>query len=299
MSDKKYDKEVLIKAGVDLVKILVDMTMTETDGNSALRAYLKELTSETGIYKKQKDAIEAMTQASNRFEEKTKAVDEKNHTNTEQIEFVCNNFEQMIKNIQSITSRQDILNEKVTELNKSISEINSFVQSIQKVAKQTNLLSFNASIEAARAGVAGKGFRIIASEVKKLSNETTSMSENIARQISELKDNIHNLIAENESTINFIKEFKNIVVASNDTLENVKKDSQLITEFTDSIVNEVSINKEHVFASAEEVEKQNIYQVKNLANQAADEAISVNDKLSFLFELKYLFEYMKENINEL
>lgn len=299
MSEKKYNKEVLVQAGVDLVKILVDMTMNETDGNSALRAYLKELTSETGIYKKQKDAIEEMTNASNRFEEKAKIIDEKNHNNSEQIEFVCNSFEQMIESIKRITSRQDIMNEKVSELNKSISDINSFIQSIQKVAKQTNLLSFNASIEAARAGVAGKGFRIIASEVKKLSNDTTSMSENIARQINELNVNIQNLIAENEATIKVVEEFRDIAIASNDTLKNVKEDNQAIAEFTDKIVSEVASNKEQVYASAEEVEKQNIKQVKELANQAADNAISVNDRLSFLFELKYLFEYLKEHdVNE-
>ena len=299
--ENKYSKEELIQAGINLTEILLDMTINETDGSAVLHNYLKDLTSDTGIYKQQKDAMNEMQKASERFENEAKKIDEKNRENSNQLEAVCSSFSALNETVEHITSRREILVNKVEELNKSIADITSFIERIQKVAKQTNLLSFNASIEAARAGVAGKGFRIIASEVKKLSNDTTEMSQNIAKQITELNTNIQNIIDENKATFNFMADLKNMASESNKTLQAVKEENVEIAQFTEKIVSEVALNKESVYASAEAVEKQNIKRIENIANQAANSSIFVNERISFLFEMKALFEYMKNeasNTNE-
>ena len=295
--EQKYTREELIQAGMNLTEILLDMTINETDGNTTLRDYLKELTSETGIYKHQKDAIKEMQSTSDRLEEEAKLMEQKNKQNSDELESVCSNFNALNSSVERIVSRREILIEKVQELHKSINDINSFIDRIQKVATQTNLLSFNASIEAARAGVAGKGFRIIAGEVKKLSNDTTEMSENIAKQITELNLNIQNIIDENKATFDFMNELKKMAEESSKTLNKVKYDNDEINSFTEKIVNEVASNKENVYASAQEVEKQNIQQIEEIADQAADNSISINERISFLFEMKALFQYMAEESN--
>lgn len=75
----------------------------------------------------------------------------------------------------------------VERLNASSGEIELVLKVISSIAEQTNLLALNATIEAARAGEAGKGFAVVASEVKELAQESARATDDIARRISALQ----------------------------------------------------------------------------------------------------------------
>lgn len=77
--------------------------------------------------------------------------------------------------------------EKVSSLATAADKIGDIVSMIQDIAEQTNLLALNATIEAARAGEAGKGFAVVASEVKELATQTGKATEEIASQIAEIQ----------------------------------------------------------------------------------------------------------------
>jgi len=70
---------------------------------------------------------------------------------------------------------------QVRELNTTASDINKFVVSVSRIAEQTNLLSLNAAIEAARAGEAGRGFGVVASEVRKLADQTQAAADDVVK----------------------------------------------------------------------------------------------------------------------
>ncbi len=77
--------------------------------------------------------------------------------------------------------------ESMEKLRSRTEEIGGIVDMITKIAEQTNLLALNATIEAARAGEAGRGFAVVASEIKELSRETTTATAKIAEMIAAIQ----------------------------------------------------------------------------------------------------------------
>lgn len=78
-------------------------------------------------------------------------------------------------------------NEMIKDLGESSNEIGDVIKVITSIAEQTNLLALNATIEAARAGEAGKGFAVVASEVKDLANQTAQATEDISKKIQDIQ----------------------------------------------------------------------------------------------------------------
>jgi methyl-accepting chemotaxis protein len=104
-------------------------------------------------------------------------------------------------------------------LEEKVAGISVFVQLIADIANQTNLLALNATIEAARAGDAGKGFAIVASEVKALANQTARATEQITRQISEIQESTHSSVAAISSIVQVNQDMSGVATAISAAVE--------------------------------------------------------------------------------
>lgn len=161
--------------------------------------------------------------------------------------------------------------ESVANLVEAAQKIGDVTRIIAGIAEQTNLLALNATIEAARAGEAGKGFAVVASEVKNLANESTKATEEISNRIAEIQT-ISNTSADSINQICTVIEEIDQISASI---------SAAIQEQT-AATQEISRNVAEAYSGTSEV-TQNIGSVSQAANDtgsASTQVLSAANELS-------------------
>jgi len=97
------------------------------------------------------------------------------------------NLKRMDLTMQTMVSATDSINAKLAALSEKASNINSVLITITKVADQTNILSLNAAIEAEKAGDAGRGFSVVATEIRRLADQTSVSTWDIEQMLKEMQ----------------------------------------------------------------------------------------------------------------
>lgn len=200
--------------------------------------------------------------------------------------------------VNDLVEQMNTISHSVNESSSSImallahsKDIESIVEIIQGIASQTNLLALNAAIEAARAGEAGKGFAVVADEVRKLAEQSESSTVNIRNIIEKINSDTNVTAEKMKIVLNDVKEgihsvgetgmvFKNILGA----IQEVNVKIQEVTATSE----EMSAATEEITASAKET--------ANIAEQASTE---VRKTVDITLEQERLVLHMTESIEEL
>jgi methyl-accepting chemotaxis protein len=161
---------------------------------------------------------------------------------TEELSSSVSQISHLVEKSQQIATqavdRAQAMNGSVTRLSDGSKKIEQVIGLINVIAEQTNLLALNATIEAARAGEAGKGFAVVASEVKNLSNQTSSAVDNIVALISEIQKEVNGAVtaaSDIDNVINQIDEISSGIASAVDEQASATREiSQTVTLSSDN-----------------------------------------------------------------
>jgi methyl-accepting chemotaxis protein len=166
---------------------------------------------------------------------------------------------------------------KAIEEGKIVNEVRVVTEAITSISSQTNLLALNAAIEAARAGEAGKGFAVVADEVRKLAEKSTESAESIQGMVDKVQTAFNNLSQNAGDILEFIErevnpDYKLLV----ETGERYEKDAELINRMSEEVAEATSNMSE----SISEIKKA----LQNVAGTAQESAANSEEILGGLNE---------------
>ncbi len=176
----------------------------------------------------------------------------------------------------------------VEDLGHHSDQITSIVNTIREIADQTNLLALNAAIEAARAGEQGRGFAVVADEVRKLAERTSQSTTEIGGMINKIQQGTRSAVSSMEEGVAKVSTGVQLATQAGDSINRIRSGAQRVTV----VVNDISSSiQEQSLASSEIARK-----LENIARMSEESAVSVRQTADAARQLHGLAGALHESV---
>lgn len=195
----------------------------------------------------------------------------------------------LIESIEAMNKHAVNLGTFMSELGEQTDSVGSVITVIQDIADQTNLLALNAAIEAARAGEAGRGFAVVADEVRKLAEKTMTATDEVGKAIKAIQDGAQRSIQGVKLASEAVEQSTEIAHSSGQTLERISE----IVNGTSDQVQSIAAAAEQQSATSEEINRavddinsiaSRTAEGMHAANEASTELVRMSDELNTLIK---------------
>ena len=197
----------------------------------------------------------------------------------------------LIEQSEQVHASVSDIGNTINSTNESAKEISKFSEAITEIASQTNLLSLNASIEAARAGDAGKGFAVVATEIGQLAIQSSNSAE-------EIKKIVDQLLADSEASVEVMQRLNESFEQQSEQLDDTKSNMK---SMADNVVN-VSGSADSISNHIEKLNKakdQLLEIISDLSAISEENAASSEETNASMQELNATFSIITESASKL
>lgn len=176
-----------------------------------------------------------------------------------------------VESIYEVQKHSLMLKEDMQILTQHAQNIDQIMSVISDIADQTNLLALNAAIEAARAGEAGRGFAVVADEVRKLAEKTITSTADVGKAIGAIQHSVEKNMGQVDKTVQSIESTTDLSTKAGELLRNIQE----MVESTASQVRSIATASEKQSATSEEISS-SIEEVNQVAKETASAMVSLN-----------------------
>ncbi len=289
----------LVKVGADLAEALARYLAKDSFGAEFMKKYFASQEKQELEGKKQQADLNKLITSSKEMQNDTNIMVENAAMNNERLGTISATISALRGSVEKIEAEHKQYVSKFKDLIADVKKINDQINEIQNISAQTNLLSFNASIEAARAGAAGKGFRVIANEVKKLSGDTTKTSEVIKKNVDNLVNSISELeksTKENSAALEKLAQETQGTLSQFDAVRQKNSANNANVGRLGTFISDMVSGIESVVSGMNSISKTAQENFDLFGKCASDNEMLFNDLYSFTFGLKSIFEQMEKKL---